>query len=363
VLGEVIELKRGYDLPKDRRRSGDVPIVSSAGISGWHDEVKVDGPGVVTGRYGTIGETFYLTGGFWPLNTALYVRDFKGNDPRFVSYLLRIIDFDAVSAKSSVPGVNRNHLHAAPIRVPPVEQQRAIGEVLGALDDKIAANRKVVAVASSMSRGLARRDAAAGRDCTLGDVAELVTRGVAPRYADDGYAVLNQKCIRNGRVNIQLARRTTMLPKAVEKVLRRGDVLVNSTGQGTLGRVGPWTRDDVPVLVDTHISIVRVDPARADPDYVGTLLLHREADIEALAEGTTGQTELRRDALRALPLRLPALDVQRGVAIHLRSLSKLMDGREDEIERLAATRDELLPLLMSGRITVKDAERRVEEVV
>ena len=85
TLGEVCELKRGYDLPTSRREPGDVPIVSSSGITGFHSEAKVSGPGVVTGRYGTLGEVFYLDTDFWPLNTALYVRDFKGNEPRFDS--------------------------------------------------------------------------------------------------------------------------------------------------------------------------------------------------------------------------------------------------------------------------------------
>src|SRR5689334_17809685 len=110
-LGEVITLQRGFDLPTQDRNAGNVPIVSSSGITGVHNEAKVKGPGVVTGRYGTIGQVFYVKQDFWPLNTTLYVKDFKGNDPLFVSFLLRTIDFEAHSDKSSVPGVNRNHLH------------------------------------------------------------------------------------------------------------------------------------------------------------------------------------------------------------------------------------------------------------
>ena len=80
-LGEVLELKRGYDLPKRLRVAGNVPIISSSGPSGMHNESKCSGPGVVTGRYGTVGEVFFIEGDYWPLNTALYVRDFKGRIP------------------------------------------------------------------------------------------------------------------------------------------------------------------------------------------------------------------------------------------------------------------------------------------
>ena len=75
-LGKVINLKRGYDLPKKNRIDGNVPVISSSGIAGYHNEEKVKGPGVITGRYGTIGSVFYSTTCFWPLNTSLYVQDF-----------------------------------------------------------------------------------------------------------------------------------------------------------------------------------------------------------------------------------------------------------------------------------------------
>lgn len=143
TLGDVIELKRGYDLPQAQREKGIVPIVSSSGISDFHSKAMVKAPGVVTGRYGTIGQVYYISQDFWPLNTSLYVRDFKGNDPKFISYFLKSIDFNAYSDKGAVPGVNRNHLHMAQVKVPPLPIQRAIARVLGDLDDKIELNRQI----------------------------------------------------------------------------------------------------------------------------------------------------------------------------------------------------------------------------
>jgi type I restriction enzyme S subunit len=90
-------------------------------------------PGVVTGRYGTIGEVYFINRAFWPLNTALYVRDFKGNSPRFVYYLLRQIEFLQYSDKAAVPGINRNHLHQAPIVLPPRHIQEAFERLLAPL--------------------------------------------------------------------------------------------------------------------------------------------------------------------------------------------------------------------------------------
>ena len=154
-LGEVIELKRGYDLPRYKRVPGSVPLVSSSGVSDYHVEAKVKGPGVVTGRYGTLGQVFFVPDDFWPLNTTLYVRQFKGNDPRFISYFLRGLDFLAYSDKAAVPGLNRNHLHQATVRYPSdVSEQRAIAHVLGTLDDKIELNRRMNETLEEMARAL-----------------------------------------------------------------------------------------------------------------------------------------------------------------------------------------------------------------
>jgi len=153
-LGEVIELKRGYDLPKDKRSAGNVPIVSSSGVSDFHSEAMVKGPGVVTGRYGTIGEVFYVSDDYWPLNTTLYVRDFKGNDPRFISYFLKTLDFQSYSDKGAVPGINRNHLHLAKVRIPGKSTQKSIARVLSSLDSKIDLNRRINQTLETMAQAI-----------------------------------------------------------------------------------------------------------------------------------------------------------------------------------------------------------------
>lgn len=156
TLGDVIELKRGYDLPERDREHGPYPIVSSSGISGWHSKAMAKAPGVVTGRYGTLGVFHYITEDFWPLNTALYVRDFKGNHPRFISYFLRTIDFFAYSDKAAVPGLNRNHLHMAPVTIPDLDTQRAIASVLGSIDDKIEQNRRTARALERLAQAIFR---------------------------------------------------------------------------------------------------------------------------------------------------------------------------------------------------------------
>jgi len=155
-LGDVITLKRGYDLPRQDRKPGRFPVVSSAGVTGWHDVAKARGPGVVTGRYGTLGDVHFVREDYWPLNTSLYVEDFKGNDPRFISYFLRGLDFGTRNAAGAVPGVNRNHLHAMQVTLPPVDTQQLISRVLAAFDDLIENNSRRILILEGMARALYR---------------------------------------------------------------------------------------------------------------------------------------------------------------------------------------------------------------
>ena len=143
TLGEIVNLKRGFDLPASKRIEGPYPIYSSSGQTGTHSEAAANGPCVITGRYGTIGQVFFSDKSCWPLNTSLYSTDFKGNDPRFVYYLLKTIPWQEYTTASAVPGVNRNHVHLCPVCVPDYRTQTAIASVLGALDEQIVVNTKL----------------------------------------------------------------------------------------------------------------------------------------------------------------------------------------------------------------------------
>lgn len=143
TLGEITDLKRGFDLPKSQRLQGDVPVYSSSGITGSNSTAAVEGPCVITGRYGTIGEVFFSGGPCWPLNTALYSTEFNGNNPRFVYYLLQTIPWQGYTTASAVPGVNRNHVNLCPVKIPDRATQDAIVEVLDSIVDKIALNNRL----------------------------------------------------------------------------------------------------------------------------------------------------------------------------------------------------------------------------
>jgi type I restriction enzyme S subunit len=140
LLGDMVTLQRGYDLPSQDRKLGEVPVVSSSGVSGHHCSGKEVGPGVVIGRYGTLGQGHFIEAGpYWPLNTTLFVKDFHENDPRFVAYFLETIAYESHNDKTSVPGINRNDLHALRVLWPSKADQSRIARVLSVIDRRIAA--------------------------------------------------------------------------------------------------------------------------------------------------------------------------------------------------------------------------------
>ena len=153
-LGEVLTLQRGFDLSRNKRVEGPFPVIASTGKVGSHAEAKVRGPGVVIGRSGSLGGGQYIDDDFWPLNTTLWVKDFKGNDRRFCYYLLKSLDLAHYNAGSGVPTLNRNHIYPLPVFLPSLPEQRAIAHILGTLDDKIELNRRMNETLEEMARAL-----------------------------------------------------------------------------------------------------------------------------------------------------------------------------------------------------------------
>ena len=141
---DFILLQRGHDLTKGQIIPGIYPVVTSTSIMGYHNTYKANGPGVVTGRSGTIGEVQYITENYWPHNTSLYVKDFKGNHPKFVYYFMKNFGTGRAKNGSSVPTLNRNNLSGIDVKVPDYEIQVRIADILSSYDDLIENNQKQI---------------------------------------------------------------------------------------------------------------------------------------------------------------------------------------------------------------------------
>ena len=366
-LGEFVTLKRGYDLASSARRHGSVPVVSSSGVTGRHDTAKVKGPGVVTGRYGTLGEVFFMRKDFWPLNTSLYVQDFRGNDPRFAAYFLQTVLAKTNSDKAAVPGVNRNDLHARTVKVPrDVGQQRSIASILAAYDDLIENNRRRVRLLEQSARLLYEEwfvrlrfpghESASVVDGVpeaweskkLVDLCKDVRNSVDPRTVSADTAYIGLEHI--PRRSITLSDWASPAVVASTKFgFRKGDIL--------FGKIRPYFHKVGFTLVDgiTSADTIVVRPLRREHyDYL--LLLLSSDQFVSLASKTVreGSKMPRADwkflLESAFPVPGPRLlnsfrEVIRPILDQLRGLAL---GER----RLAEARDLLLPRLMNGEIAI-----------
>ena len=155
LLADIAPLQRGFDLPNSKLQQGPYPVVYSNGVLNHHVAFQVKGPGVVTGRSGTIGTVTFVEKDFWPHNTSLWVTTFKGNDPKFVFYLYTRIGLERFATGSGVPTLNRNDVHAFKVGIPlSTAEQTAITAILTDMDAEIAALEEKLTKARQLKQGM-----------------------------------------------------------------------------------------------------------------------------------------------------------------------------------------------------------------
>lgn len=263
-------------------------------------------------------------------------------------------------------GIKASDLEKLLVKVPPIEEQRKTARVLSRIDKKIEVNKEInenllqqaLAIYKAWFCDYVLSDGILPESwhiTTIDALSSLVTRGIAPKYDDNNtQIVLNQKCIRDHTIDVSLARRH--LPKKInEKWISKGDLLINSTGTGTLGRVAQVWFDANNMTVDSHITIVRPKAAILQ-SYIGFWGLSHESEIEAQHTGSTGQTELPRDRVKAMELTLPDEDTLSKFNELVIPMTDAVVSNQKENARLSQLRDTLLPKLMSGKIDVSELE-------
>jgi type I restriction enzyme, S subunit len=151
-LQDLVYFQRGFDITQAQQREGCYPVISSSGITSYHDEFKVNGPGVVIGRKGTLGSIHYTAEDYWPHDTTLWSKDLKGNNPRFVYYYLHTIDFKRFDVGNSNPTLNRNHIHGMSAAIPDLQTQKKIADLLSTFDNFIEGNRRRMALIDDAAR-------------------------------------------------------------------------------------------------------------------------------------------------------------------------------------------------------------------
>ncbi len=300
-------------------------------------------------------------------------------DPWFLSSLFNSVWGQGAVAGNLV-GVAQQHFNVGAAKnlavyLPPIGLQRRIASVLSAYDDLIENNTRRIELLEEMARRLYEewfvhfrfpgheavkfKETERGRIPSawswekLGDVAVFLSRGISPKYDDSSSCrVINQKCIRDQRLHMALSRRQSK-KVPTDKFVQFGDVLINSTGVGTLGRVAQVYEALDEVTVDSHVTIVRAGDD-ADIDFFGLSLQSLQTHFEAQGVGATGQTELSRTSVGDTVVCWPSTEIQREFGHIVRRMRKACVLYSNKNTNLRNQRDLLLPKLVSGEIDVAD---------
>ena len=252
------------------------------------------------------------------------------------------------------------------IELPNIEVQKKIASFCEMLNDKIEQNNKINKNLLKQAMSIYKAwfcdyilfggiRPAAWKNTTIDSVSTLVTRGIAPKYDENSnQIVLNQKCIRDHTIDLSLARRH--IPKKInEKWIKKGDLLINSTGTGTLGRVAQVWFDANNMTVDSHVTIVRPKSPILE-SYIGFWGLSHENEIEAQHTGSTGQTELPRERVKSMELLLPDAETLSKFNDLVIPMTSTVELNQEENTRLSQLRDVMLTKLMSAKIDVSNID-------
>lgn len=354
-LGSLMSFKNG----KKRPETGVLfPVYGGNGILGYADKWNNEDC-VVVGRVGAYcGSVFREKGQCWISDNA--ISGISDNNIDYLYYLLKSLQLNKRHIGTSQPLLTQEILNNIQVAIPPCAAQNKIAAILCSLDDKIELNNKVnenlerqaMTIFKSWFVGYMPYGGTVPKEwrhVILDNITSLVTRGIAPKYSNDSdQTVINQKCIRNHMIDLSLAR--THTPKTInEKWLQYGDLLINSTGTGTLGRTAQVWFKPKNLTVDSHVTIVR--PAKENLIfYIGLWGISHEKEIESLHTGSTGQTELPRERVKAMELLLPDDEILNQFNDVIAPMVADIVSNQEENQRLAKIRDVLLPKLMSGEI-------------
>ena len=365
-VGDVLTFQRGFDITKNEQSDGDVPIVSSSGISSYHNKWKVKGPGVVIGRKGTLGTVHFLRCNYWPHDTTLWVKDFKGNEPRFLSYFLRTLKLENFDVGASNPTLNRNHVHKIKIIFPEkVDTQRRIAAILSAYDELIENNSRRIALLEILAEEIYREwfvrlryhdhkkcNCIKGLPATwkvkrFGEIASF-TMGQSPpseHYNEFGEGLPFHQGV--GTYGDRFPRKVTYCSANGRKA-RKGDILFSVRAP-----VGRLNIADCEMIIGRGLAAVR--HKEDHNSYLFYLLKVVFASEDIIGNGSIFNS-VGKDELAKFQVLQPDVDL----VVHFQSASASIDQQIEilsrSVENLSMMRDKLLPRLISGKLSVENLD-------
>ena len=374
-LGDILNFRRGHDLPHSAMKPGNIPVAGSNGIIGYHDTATPIKPILTIGRSGNVGKPYFYEEA-WAHNTTLYVDDFKGNDPKFLYYLCQTMPFANFGGGSAVPTLNRNHIHPLETKIPvKVEDQRRIASILSSLDRKIELNNKINADLEEMAQTIFKNwfvdfepfkdgkfvDSELGmipegwKVGRLDEIADVVggstpSKAKPEYYTQKGIAWLTPKDLSNhpavytSRGEIDITEEG--YNSTSTKLMPKGTVLF--TSRAPIGYISIALND-----ICTNQGFKSLVPKKAGTCSLYCFLKYVTLEIENKSTGSTFK-EASGSLMKSLQVIIPEQkDFEEFEAI-VSPLFARIESLEKENSRLSLLRDTLLPRLMSGELEVPE---------
>lgn len=351
-LGDILNFRRGHDLPHSAMKPGNIPVAGSNGVIGYHDTATPIKPILTIGRSGNVGKPYFYEEA-WAHNTTLYVDDFKGNDPKFLYYLCQTMPFANFGGGSAVPTLNRNHIHPLETKIPvKVEDQRRIASILSSLDRKIELNNKINADLEEMAQAIFKNwfvdfepfkdgkfvDSELGmipegwKVGCLGDIAEITSGKRPPKKSKD----------KTKELFIPLIGASDIMGFTSDVLYERPILVIGRVGtHGVVQRFQEkcWPSDNTLVIESRYYN------------YVYQLL--KGIDYSAINRGSTQPLITQTDVKNTDVIIAPENVLKEYESITSTLFSKHRANIKEN-SRLSLLRDTLLPRLMSGELEVPE---------
>lgn len=355
--GSVSQLRYGKALPvSERDNAGMVRVFGTNGPIGYADTSQGDGPTVVVGRKGAYRGIHYSDGPFWVIDTAYFLELSDRVLPVWAYYCLLNTDINGLGSGSAIPSTTREDFYALPVWLPELPDQRAIAEVLGALDDKIAANADLVARTQELAVVLA---ATSMSSTTVGSLASHARISVNPQGIGapivDHYSL---PAFDNGQLPEQVPPDEI---KSNKFIIRKPAVLISKLNPRFPRVWDVATLPGLPALASTEFVVL--EPHHVSTTVLWALLAQPSvgAALEGMVAGTSGSHQrVKPDAILAASVADPA-SLSQSVLDRITTLGQRAEQARVESRTLAATRDAILPGLMSGKLRVRNTDRIVVE--
>ena len=389
-LGDLIEFQRGYDLPKSEFKYGPYPVQSSNGILGFHNEYKVVAPGITIGRSGTVGLPHLLNINFFPHNTALFVKDFKGNNVQYIYYLLKQLKLGDKGTGSGVPTMNRNHLHPLKIKAyRDVNEQEIVAKVLLVIDAKIELNNHINTELEAMAKTLydywfvqfdfpdaygkpyktsggkmvynaaLKREIPVGwADIKIGKMEPNIVTGKTPSTANSDYF--------NGEIpfiTIGDIRGSAFIVKTEQTLSIEG---ANSQGnkylpEGAICVTCIASPGLVGFVTQTSQTNQQINSVICSNEFNRYFLYFAINEYFAGAKAKTGNTfaNMNKGDFSEILVVEPLENIRKLFHEKIDAVFKEIKIKSQENIRLEQLRDWLLPMLMNGQVKVKDIESNI----